>query len=407
MQRIVFITTGYMPVPAVNGGAVETLIESLLNENEKNKNFEFELISTYDSKAFQMSRKYRNTKFSFVKTSRIITFFDKILYFLLVKVLKKDKKNSYKFILKRLEYLYKTSKILKTSNYDKIIIENNPTLFLTLKFRKNYVKYKDKYYYHLHNEINNFYGCYDIMKECKNIICISEYIRNYVVDRLNISINQTSILKNCIDIKRFDGHISDFDKKNIYQKYNIKTKDKILIFTGRIVPEKGILEVVKALKDIKTKNVKLVIVGGNFIGKNDKSFYEEKLEEECKSIQNNIIFTGFVDYSIINKFYAISDVAVLPSLWEEPAGLTILEALSSGVPVITTKSGGIPEYVEDGSAILLNRDENLVKNIAFSIDKILGDKKLLCSMKKNCIINSKKYSISAYFENFTNLIKKI
>ena len=151
----------------------------------------------------------------------------------------------------------------------------------------------------------------------------------------------------------------------------------------------------------------MVIVGGNFIGKNDKSFYEEKLEEECKSIQNNIIFTGFVDYSIINKFYAISDVAVLPSLWEEPAGLTILEALSSGVPVITTKSGGIPEYVEDGSAILLNRDENLVKNIAFSIDKILGDKKLLCSMKKNCIINSKKYSISAYFENFTNLIKKI
>ena len=48
MEKIVFITTGYMPIPAVNGGAVETLVENLLEENEDRNQYNFEVISTYD-----------------------------------------------------------------------------------------------------------------------------------------------------------------------------------------------------------------------------------------------------------------------------------------------------------------------------------------------------------------------
>jgi glycosyltransferase involved in cell wall biosynthesis len=62
-------------------------------------------------------------------------------------------------------------------------------------------------------------------------------------------------------------------------------------------------------------------------------------------------------------------------MWEEPAGLTMIEAMACGIPTITTCSGGIPEYVDD-CAIVLERDERLVMNIAAQVDLLLADKDL-------------------------------
>ena len=407
MEKICFITTGYMPIPAVNGGAVETLVEDLIVQNEVYKKYDFELIGTYDEKAFKKSKKYKNTNFVYVKTSKLVAMLDKILYFILVSILKKDKKNSYKFIIKRIEYILKVSKILKKNNYDKIIIENNPTLFLTLKLKNNYKKYEGKYYYHLHNEINKFYGCYKIMRECKSIICISNYIKKYVCDRLSISDDKTVLLKNCIDVERFNKQISNETKSGLMKKYGIENEDVIVLFTGRIVPEKGILELIKAFKMCKSKNLKLMIVGGNFIGKPDKTNFEMQLLDECKNIKDKIIFTCFINYDEIHKIYSLATIAVLPSIWEEPAGLTILEAEASGLPVITTRSGGIPEYIDDKCGLILNKDVNLIYNISKNIDELVNDKKKIFLMKNNSIKYSKNYSLEKYYLNFVNLIKKI
>ena len=74
---------------------------------------------------------------------------------------------SYRYIVQRLFFLNKVSKILKKENYDKIIIENHTSLFLSLKWKKNYKKYESKYYYHLHNEILNDYRLYGNNKKVK------------------------------------------------------------------------------------------------------------------------------------------------------------------------------------------------------------------------------------------------
>ena len=62
-------------------------------------------------------------------------------------------------------------------------------------------------------------------------------------------------------------------------------------------------------------------------------------------------------------------------MWDEPAGLTMIESLACGTPVITTRSGGIPEYVGDG-AVVLERVDNLPYEIANNIDSLLSDKEL-------------------------------
>lgn len=72
MKKIVVINNGTLPLPAVKGGAVETLINLLIDENEIFGKFQFEVYSIYDSEAVVHSKKYKYTSFCFVKTSGVV-----------------------------------------------------------------------------------------------------------------------------------------------------------------------------------------------------------------------------------------------------------------------------------------------------------------------------------------------
>ena len=69
----------------------------------------------------------------------------------------------------------------------------------------------------------------------------------------------------------------------------------------------------------------------------------------------------------------LADIAVLPSMWNEPFGLTIVEAMAVGLPLITTRSGGIPEICE-GVATIVERN-NVVNNLANAILDLYQDSK--------------------------------
>ena len=81
---------------------------------------------------------------------------------------------------------------------------------------------------------------------------------------------------------------------------------------------------------------------------------EEEIKEDEQDLQDRIVFTGFVPYDKIPGYLKLADIAVLPSMWDEPFGLTIVEALAAGLPLITTRSGGIPEICE-GVATIVSR----------------------------------------------------
>ncbi|WP_153056793.1 glycosyltransferase, partial [Streptococcus suis] len=76
-----------------------------------------------------------------------------------------------------------------------------------------------------------------------------------------------------------------------------------------------------------------------------------------------VIFTGYIDYRDIPKYHQISDCIVIPSIWDEPAGLTVCEALLSAKNLITTNTGGIPEIVEGSEAVVVASDVNIVENL--------------------------------------------
>ena len=404
-MKIAVITSGYLPVPATKGGAVESIVENIIKRNEKYKKMQFEIFSCYDSIAEKKSIEYKNTSFRFINVGNIVKLMDKIVYWIAKNILRKEKTMSYRYIVQRLVFLNKVSKILKQEDYDKIVLENHETLFLALKWRKNYKKYEGRYYYHIHNEIKSDYGCRDIIKKTRKILCVSNYIKEQVKKYLMISENNIEVLKNCIDIEKFNFEIDESEKLKLRKKFGINKEEKVLLFTGRLNREKGIKELLEAITLIKRNDFKLLIVGSFFFGTSIENNFEKEIKDIIEKIDKKIIFTGYIPYDEMQKIYAIADIAILPSMWEEPAGLTIIESMASGLPVITTNSGGIPEYINDNMSITIDRDSNIVLNIKESITELLDNYELRKKMSKYAKENSKKYNLNNYYKKFMDGIE--
>lgn len=405
MKKIAFVFPGMLPIPPVRGGAVENLIYNLVKENEIYKKEKFLIYSVYDEMAFKTSEK--ETEFFFIKIPYFIHCADRICFWLAKYVLRKENIHSYKSIFLRLYYLWKVSNSLKKRNdIEKIILENHPTTYLALKWNGNFEKYKGNFYYHAHNEIKSSFGCGKIIQSTKAFLCVSQYIANQLAGFWGIKDkNKIRILKNAIDTDRFQK-CNNSEKISFYRdKYGIKYGEKVVLFVGRIVPEKGIKEAILGFKRADLKNTKLLIVGGVFFGNGVKSRFEEELEKISENIRNKIIFSGFVPYEDMPYIYRIANVVLLPSKWEDPAPLTVIESIVADIPLITTKSGGIPEYVEHTQCVLLSKNSDIINNISIALKNLLtNEARDLKKRNKDMLNKYSEFSLRRYYDDFINLI---
>ena len=394
-DSLMIITTGLLPVPATCGGAVEVLTERIIEACD-DATINVEVVSIYEKRAVEQSKKYKNCKFTFIKTPQIIILIDKIISFVSGRILRIKKMTTFSHLLQRLYFINVTSKIMKKENFEKILVENSPSLYLALKWRKNYRKYQGRVYCHLHNLIENMYGCGNSIASTKKMICVSHYVANDTIKKTGIKEDQTIVVKNCIDTEEYLKGISKKERKELRGSYNIKEGEKLIIFSGRLTEEKGLRELLQALKQIHVGNYKLLIVGGYFFESEIKNKYLKEIKTLIEELRDRIVFTGYVKYQDMHKLYAIADFAVLRSIWEEPAGQTMIEALTSGLPLITTKSGGIPEYVPEKATVLIDNNKELVNELAKTISLYLNDEKALRAAKKYARDNVDMYKIVRY-----------
>lgn len=402
-MKVLIVSLCGLPVPAVKGGAVPTLIESIIIQNEIHKKLDLTIISSYDTLAEKKSLRYHNTKFIFFNTNKIIPTMDNLIDTTISKLKNKDKLHRY---IWKLNMLSKIKKFLKSNNYDKVVFQNFGYLLNVLKDTEISKKYKGKLYYHLHNDIpNNIY--IDGLKQCK-ILVVSEYLKNKIINLAGNDINkQLFVLKNGFDCSIFNQDLKSEEKLSIRQKLGINFNDKVIIYAGRIVPEKGIKELTDAFAQLNIENLKLLVVGAHNFGSGQTSEFEQEIKKKFVSLKDKIKFTGYIPYNEMWKYYKISDLAVLPSIWEEPAGLTMIEAAVSGIPVVTTYSGGIPEYLPKELAFFINGDNNIVNNIINAINSILSNytKWQENSIKAKQYIQN-NFSEEIYYFNFVNILSK-
>lgn len=212
-------------------------------------------------------------------------------------------------------------------------------------------------------------------EKAEAIITVSNYTKQIIVEKYQISPEKIYPVYNAID---FQLNISQEVKKPIRQK--------IVLFLGRITFQKGPDYFVRAAKKVveKIQNVKFLMVGTG-------DMYTRMIEMAADlGIGKFFHYTGFLERSKIEQIFKISDVYVLPSV-SEPFGLTVLEALKAGVPVIVSKQSGVAEIIKNAIKV----DFWDVDDIANHIINILENEEYKSQLKQK-LIEEEVHKISWY-----------
>ena len=174
----------------------------------------------------------------------------------------------------------------------------------------------------------------------------------------------------------------------------------------KIMEVKGIRELMQAVIDLHDPHIKLLILGSANSGKKTFSVYERKIQKMAGDAPDKIIFTGYVDNAQVPLYAAAADVQCVPTLCEEAAPLVVLEAMAEGLPLIVTRSGGIPEYVGGDAALFVERD-GIVNNLQQAILYLKEHPALRKQMAQAAQTQSRQYDESAYYRNFVRIIGNI
>ncbi len=220
----------------------------------------------------------------------------------------------------------------------------------------------------MQNEINEIEK--NLALEAQKIICCSSYMKEEICTLFGTFADELTIIPNGVDPEAF----IKLPKKS---KFKIANDDNIVFFIGRLVPEKGVWQLLKAFPQVlyKIPDARLFIGG-----KGPMKSALDKLAVEL-GITNNIVYTGFIKDEVRNFLYDKARVAVFPSLYE-PFGIVALEAMATNTPVIVSDVGGLKEIVQDGvNGIKVKPGD--IDELAEAIINVLSDDSLASSLKIN------------------------
>ena len=174
---------------------------------------------------------------------------------------------------------------------------------------------------------------YDIerrgMHGAMRVVCVSSLTRNTVVHRYGVPESHAEVVYNGVEIDAGGAGLSP-----------IRSKDKIVLYFGRITFQKGpeyFLRAAKRVLDVM-EDVKFVVAGSG-----DMARHMIEMAANM-GIGHKVLFTGFLRGNDIRKVFSLADLYVMPSV-SEPFGIAPLEAMSHDVPVIISKSSGVSEVL--------------------------------------------------------------
>jgi len=198
--------------------------------------------------------------------------------------------------------------------------------------------------------------------KAKRIVANSFWTKEWMLKILGNQIKkQIRVIPGGVDIANFPENM---DTKDIDQKYKLNGQ-KLILFSGKLTKYKGVRYLIQAAKNI---NAVIGIAGDGPQRRN--------LEELVESLKvKNVRFFGFIDNANLIKLYYRADVCVVPSIWDEPLGLVVLEAMATKTPVVVTRKGGIPLAVKEGVNGLFIRPRN-PKEISEKVNLLLSDDEL-------------------------------
>jgi N-acetyl-alpha-D-glucosaminyl L-malate synthase BshA len=226
-----------------------------------------------------------------------------------------------------------------------------------------------------------------VLNSADKVIALTEDMK----EKLQINYKKNIVvLPNGIDLKKFEG----FSKQGMRDNFKIGSDEKIITFVGSFKLVKGVKYLIEAFAIIFKRNseVKLLLIGDGPERKNLKNMVE------THNLTLSVDFMGNVANQKIPEYLSISDIFVLPSL-SEGFPSVILEAMASGLPIIATRVGGLPEIIKEGENGFLVDPKNS-NQIADKAVLFLENSRLREKISGNNKEKSKEY-------NWENIIEKL
>ena len=230
--------------------------------------------------------------------------------------------------------------------------------------------------------------------EATEVIVNSNYMKSELQRLFGLPYEKINVVPNGVNLNLFNGVERDYNFRRRFAMDN----EKIILFMGRLVYEKGIQHLISAMPKILNgyHDSKLVICGkGGMID-------ELKAQVNAMGISNKVYFAGYMNGKDVQKMYKAADVAVFPSTYE-PFGIVALEAMLSENPIVVSDIGGLNEIVQHRENGMKSYAGN-PNSIADSILELLYDHKLCADITKkakNKVRNEYNWNKIAQDTHFT------
>ena len=396
-MNIALVITNTTPVPATRGGATENMMNLLIDVNEVEQKHHFIIFSTFEQDAFEESKKYKFTEFHYYHRKK----YDNLME-LPSRILRKL---TFEHRDIRSNYTRFCADIINKRKIDMVIVEG---YCFCIQQMRNLIGDK-MLVLHMHIDRLNqeMRSSKRIIRSCDALIAISEFCKKRMLEVEPSYKSKIHVLKNTIDTQRFcaEGRLDSIRK--VYEKIGLNPWDNVVYYCGRIVPDKGVLELVKAIKLLDDDDIHLMIIGSSVYRDGKKTPYMEEVSQSGRELKNGITFTGYIPQWELADYIAGGTLAVVPSKCLEAAGNVTIEALSCGVPVIASTQGGIPEYADPKACVLVKCDNSFVENLARAIHEVITDKKRLALMQSEARNVALQYDKVHYYTHFCEVVDKI
>ena len=299
----------------------------------------------------------------------------------------------------------KIYKFIQANNINLVHVRSRGPAWMINLMSKNNIKTISTFH--------NVYGGNSFIKKMYNkglskmdhLIAISDYVKETVIQKYNITNKNISVINRGIDTEYFNQPINNTYKEDFINRHQIDKSKKIILFPARLTRWKGQLEFVDVIRKISTESILVLFAGDT---KNDS--YAKQLREKINKSNLNDTFKilGSVNQEEMRLLFDIADLSVSLPLRAEGFGRTISESLYSGTPVIAFNYGGVKNQLEHLSDSFKLTPQDYV-SLPNKIDLLLnlsGDQKFKILQNVKTVIEnnfSKENMVNQYLEFYESV----
>ncbi|UKK54775.1 glycosyltransferase family 4 protein [Prevotella sp. E2-28] len=384
-KKIAIIGPESYPIPAVRGGAIESGVTRTLNINEEEKRLDLTVFTISDPLLEEAIKNYKNCRIIQIARGGLLGFLIKKVY----RVLRKFSGYRLPF---RSAYMIRINKYLEKENFDLIAFHTSHEEVSQLSS-----KVKAKVIYSVASD----YLTPDIpgiTQLIERVDCFSS--NQYIIDRihnlLGVGYEKLHAGKGGIDISLDSNEVRTGIRYGIRTKHNLTDKDVVVLYCGRLSPEKGALQLIQAVQ--KVPNCKLIVVGGANFSSNAQTEYVKSLKDAASKCNGRVIFTGYLDnHDDLKKYAYAADIAVVPSICNEAGSVALLEFRVVELPTIASDKGGMIHNAA-GNVVFVRCDDNYVNNLAEAIGKLVRNPEERKKLSKLARIGIEDRSLEAKYD---------